>query len=88
MRNISKGFIAVAIILTVLSVTLYALPAFAEPIGTQTQERGEDCPQICEPCEDCDYNRNQYGKQNSNFRTCGDCDCDGSQKRTRTGQNY
>ena len=80
MKNTGKSIIAAALILTVLSVTLYALPIFADP-RNQTQERGEDCPQTCEPCEDCEPNEYDY---NYNYKDCGDCDCDGTLKQTRT----
>ena len=83
--------IVATLMLTVLSVTLFALPLFAEPIRSQTQERGEDCPQTCEPCGDCicdecDHDGNQYRHQNAGYRTCGDCGCDGTQKQVRAGQ--
>ena len=72
-----------ALILTVISVTLFALPIFADPLRNQKQERGEDCPQTCEPCEDCEPNEWNHN-YNYNYKDCGDCDCDCSLKQTRT----
>jgi len=92
MKSTGKRYIAAALVLTVLTVTLYALPIFAEPNEVQTQERGEDCPQTCEPCEGCDCNecdcdQNQHRYHNKDYDICGDCICDGTQKRIRTGQD-
>ena len=78
MKNTGKSLIAAALILTVLSVTLFALPIFADP-RNQTQKRGEDCPQTCEPCEDCEPNEWNH---NYDYKDCGDYD--GTMKQTRT----
>ena len=80
MKNTGKSLIAVALILAALSVTLFALPIFADPLKNQTQERGEDCPQTCEPCEGCEPNEWNH---DYNHKDCGDCDSTMKQTRTR-----
>ena len=84
MKNTGKSLMAAALILTVLTVTLFALPIFADTLRSQTQERGDDCPQTCEPSEDCEPNKWDYN-YNYKYKDCGDCDCDGTMKQTRTG---
>jgi hypothetical protein len=89
----TTGFISAILILTVLAATMYALPALANPLREQTQQRDQDCQQTCDQCEGCDCNEydqdHSYGynyNHNYDYMNCGDCGCDGSMKQTRAGQ--
>jgi len=81
----TTGFISAILTLTVLAATMYALPALANPLREQTQQRDQDCQQTCDQCEGGDCDEHDYD-HDYDYENCGDCGCDGSMKQTRAGQ--